>query len=201
MSNSLGAEPANDVSESGENVLGMRLRQRRKVKAMSLKEVADIAEVSVGLLSQIERSLAMPSVRSLGAICGALDMPVAWLFDGPTAAESNPFVIRRSRRRVLDLGGKGMVKELMTPDSSTGIQMMRIIIRPNGSTGDVPYNHPQGAKCGTVLSGVLGLEINHQTYIIETGDSFAFEATQLIRFWCEGDQETEVLWVVSPALY
>lgn len=190
-------EPAPAEGES----FGVRLRQRRKVRGMSLKEVAERAEVSIGLLSQIERGLTMPSVRSLGAICRALDMPVAWLFDMPDEAEDNALVVRRHARRVLDLGAKGMIKELMTPDSCTGIQMMRLIIRPGGSTGEAPYNHPQGAKCGTVLSGTLGLEVDGETYSIGAGDSFAFEATRLIRFWCEGNQEAEILWIVSPAVY
>jgi hypothetical protein len=43
--------------------------------------------------------------------------------------------------------------------------------------------------------------VEGKTYTIGAGDSFAFEATRLIRFWCEGDQETEILWIVSPAVY
>jgi len=192
-----GAEPQNvDGSD-----IGIRLRQRRKVKGLPLKDVAERAEISIGLLRQIERGLTMPSVRSLGAICRALDMPVGWLFDNPDNHESDGLVVHWHARRVLDLGSKGMIKELMTPDSCTGIQMMRLVIRPGGSTGETPYNHSQGAKCGTVLSGTLGLEVDGKSYSVRAGDSFAFEATRLIRFWCEGNEETEVLWIVAPAVY
>src|SRR5690554_365759 len=181
--------------------IGIRLRQRRKVRGLPMKEVAERADISIGLLSQIERGLTMPSVRSLNAICRALDMPVGWLFDTPSNETGDEVLVQRHERRVLDLGAKGMIKELMTPDSCTGIQMMRLVIWPGGSTGQTPYNHPQGAKCGTVLAGTLGLEVDGKTYLIGVGDSFAFEATRLIRFWCEGEQETEVLWVVAPAVY
>ncbi len=181
--------------------IGPRLRARRKVRGMSLQQVAARAEVSIGLLSQIERGLSMPSVRSLRAICAALEMPVGWLFDGPDAGQPDPVVVPRHRRRVLDLGDKGMVKELMTPDDCRGIQMMRLVIRPGGASGSTAYNHPEGAKCGTVLSGVLGLELDGVTHRIEAGDSFAFDATRMIRFWAEGVDETVVIWVVSPAVY
>lgn len=181
--------------------VGPRLRQRRKVRGLSLKDVSLRAEVSIGLLSQIERGLTMPSVRSLGAICQALEMPVAWLFEPGPPSESTDLVVRRHARRILDLGAKGMIKELMTPDSCPGIQMMRLVIRPGGSTGETPYNHPTGAKCGTVLSGTLGLEVSGETRTLTEGDSFAFDATCPIRFWCEGEQDTVVLWVVSPAVY
>lgn len=194
--------PFAETSEAVEgNDIGSRIRRRRKVRGLSLKEVAERAEVSIGLVSQIERGLTMPSVRSLGAICGALEMPVGWLFDHPAPLDAGQVLVRRHQRRVLDLGAKGMVKELMTPDSSTGIQMMRLIIRPGGSTGEAPYNHPVGAKCGTVLAGTLALEIDGEVHMVGAGDSFAFEAVRMIRFWCEGTEPAEVLWVVTPAVY
>lgn len=195
--------PHDQLPASPEDGIGPRLRARRKVRSMSLQQVAQRADVSIGLLSQIERGLTMPSVRSLGAICRALEMPVGWLFDqpAPEGADDCQMVVRRNQRRVLDLGAKGMVKELMTPDTCRGIQMMRLVIRPGGSSGETPYNHPEGAKCGTVLSGLLALEIDGEAHMLGPGDSFAFEATRLIRFWAAGEQETIVIWVVSPAVY
>jgi len=189
-----------DPESWGRHEIGERLRQRRKVRGASLKVVAGRAGVSIGLLSQIERGLTMPSVRSLGAICAALEMPVSWLFE--TAGETRePHVVRAHQRRVLDLGAKGMRKELMTPDGIADIQMMRLIIQPGGSTGETPYCHESGAKCGTVLSGALGLEIDGRTVVIHPGDSFAFPAQAMIRFWCEGAEITEALWIVTPAVY
>ena len=187
-------------TESDASMIGGRLRLRRQVRGLSLKEVSARAEVSIGLLSQIERGLTMPSVRSLGAICKALEMPVSWLFEQGTREHSS-VVVRSHQRRVLDLGAKGMRKELMTPDEVTGIQMMRLVIRPGGSTGNTPYRHEAGAKCGTVLSGTLGLEVDGEILELAEGDSFAFPATALIRFWCVGNVDTVAVWIVSPAVY
>ena len=109
--------------------IGRKLRQRRMIKGRSLQQVAEQAEISVGLLSQIERGLTMPSLRSLRQICTALDMPVGWLFDVPTT-EHDDVVVRASGLRTLDLGPKGLRKELMSPDAVSGIQMMRMTISP-----------------------------------------------------------------------
>ncbi|MDT8857777.1 helix-turn-helix domain-containing protein [Paracoccaceae bacterium Fryx2] len=188
------------ATESDASLIGARMRRRRQVRGLSLKDVSARAEVSIGLLSQIERGITMPSVRSLGAICQALEMPVSWLFEQNTR-DHDPVVVRTHQRRILDLGAKGMRKELMTPDEVTGIQMMRLVIRPGGSTGETPYHHETGAKCGTVLSGVLGLEVDGALFEIAEGDSFAFPATALIRFWCVGSIDTVALWVVTPAVY
>ncbi|MFD2741499.1 helix-turn-helix domain-containing protein [Sulfitobacter aestuarii] len=180
--------------------LGQRLRDRRKVRKMSLKDVAEKANVSVGMISQVERGISMPSVRLLSSICTALEMPVSWLFEG-SDERLDQLVVRKRQRRTLDLGSKGMIKELMTPDCCSDIQMMRLLIRPGGSSGDQPYRHETGAKCGTVLSGVLALEVNGVVHQITPGDSFAFDARELIRFWAVGDVEADVIWVVTPAVY
>lgn len=184
--------------------IGTRLRDRRKLRQMSLQAVADRAQISVAQLSQVERGLSMPSIEAMMAICAALDMPVSWLFDnaGPgEAGAAEDFIVRRGQRRILDLAARGMTKEMLTPDSCRDVQMMRILIRPGGSTGPSPYNHAEGAKCGTVLAGVLMLELEGRVRRLQPGDSFAFPARTMIRFWNEGPEETEVIWVGSPAFY
>lgn len=183
--------------------IGARLRDRRKLRQMSLQEVAQGAGISAALLSQVERGLSTPSIESMMAICDALDMPVSWLFDNAAPGEDSDagIVVRRGERRILDLSSRGMTKEMLTPDSCRQVQMMRIVIRAGGTTGETPYNHSEGAKCGTVLAGVLGLEIDGQVLRMRPGDSFAFSATSLIRFWNDGPEEVEMIWVGSPAYY
>lgn len=183
--------------------VGHKLRLRRKVRGLSLQEVAARSGISIGQLSQIERDISSPSLRSLRLICAALDMPMGWLFDsdGSEGKDADQVVVRRDNRRILDLSGQGMIKELLTPDSCPGVQMMFITLEPGGSSGDRPYNHAEGAKCGSVLEGTLGLSIEDETYTLETGDSFAFDATRLHRFWCIGNQNCRIAWVVAPAIY
>lgn len=194
------AQTVTALSDGGDDGIGRKLRLRRAIKALSLQDVAERADISIGLLSQIERGMTTPSLKSLRQICAALDMPVGWLFDVPEG-EHGEVVVRASARRVMSLGPKGMTKELLSPDSVPGIQMIRIVIQPGGSSGDLPYNNDAGSKCGTVLAGTLGLEVDGREYVLGAGDSFAFPAVKLHRFWCVGDQPADLIWVVTPALY
>jgi transcriptional regulator with XRE-family HTH domain len=180
--------------------IGTRLRQRRHSRGTTLAAIADRAGLSVGLLSQIERGVSAPSLRSLQRICDALEMPVAWLFEGG-AEEASGIVVRAGQRRRMDLGPGAMVKELMTPDEVLDIQMIRIIIPAGGRSSDAPYNNPRGAKSGVVISGRLGLEVSNRIYEIGPGDSFGFKATEMHNFWSVGDEPVELYWVVTPALY
>lgn len=179
--------------------IGGRLRLRRRSRQLSLEDLSAKTGLSTGLLSQIERSVTAPSLRSLQEICKALEMPVGWLFE-PGDERDSGVVVRPASRRRIDLRPRGMVKELMSPDSMPDIQMIRIILQPGCVSGDA-YKNDRGAKCGTVVSGSLGLEVDGTEYTLQPGDSFAFPATQLHRFWCVGDVPVDLLWIVAPALY
>ena len=191
------------VRRDDETGLGRKLRLRRKRRGLSLAVVASASGVSIGQLSQIERDLSQPSLRSLRQICGVLDMPIGWLFEerADQAASDAGLIVRAQNRRVMDLGAKGMVKEMMTPDECAGIQMMRIVIQPGGSSGEDAYTTKPGARCCTVLAGSLGIELNGLNHILHRGDSFAFEGTRQLMFWCEGAQPCELIWTISPAIY
>src|SRR4051794_717611 len=88
--------------EPQDDGIGRKLRQRRAIRGLSLQEVADRADISIGLLSQIERGVTTPSLRSLRQICLALDMPVGWLFD-EGEGERSDVVVRVNARRSLTL--------------------------------------------------------------------------------------------------
>lgn len=180
--------------------IGARLRLRRRLRGMSLKDVATKAHLSVGMVSQVERGQASPSIRSLRAICDALEMPVIWLFERHDEQQSidRDIIVRRANRRVLNYGNNALHKEILTPDTQPQIQMLRFLLEPNADSGE-PYNNSEGGKCGLVLSGTLGLELDSRQFIVETGDSFAFPAEAMVRFWTIGDQACEVIWVVAPA--
>ncbi|AGT11263.1 helix-turn-helix domain-containing protein [Paracoccus aminophilus] len=180
--------------------IGEKLRLRRKLRKLSLREVSERAGVSIGLLSQVERGLTMPSVRSMHAICAALDMPVFWLFetqDDP-AIEESAVIVRHAARRKLHYSDNGLRKEILTPDTVPQIQMLRFTLDPGADSGE-PYRSETGGKCGLVTQGTLGLEVEGRRFLVRTGDSFAFPASSWVRFWAEGEHLCEVIWVVSPA--
>ena len=185
------------------NGIGYKLRQRRKVRQLSLSEVAGRAGLSIGLLSQIERGLSTPSLDALNRIGEALEMPLRWLFDidDPSSAGEATLVVRRANRRRMDLGYAGMTKEILSSDAVPQLQLMHFTIRPGGKSGDSPNQHSTGAKAGTVIAGRLGLEVNGREYLLEPGDSFSFVATSRYRFWCAGETDCEVFWAVTPAIY
>ena len=58
-------------------VVGDVLRRARTEQGRTLREVSDSARVSLGYLSEVERGRKEASSELLGAICGALDVPLS----------------------------------------------------------------------------------------------------------------------------
>lgn len=190
------------ASPSHRHSVGAQLRQRRRVRGLTLTGLSALCGLSVGLLSQIERDLTSPSLKSLTLICDALGITMGWLFDrDPTeGAEGADWVVRRGSRRQLDLGPLGVTKELLSPDLGGDMQMYLVSIRPGGQSGPDTYTH-KGEEGGMVLSGSLELTVDGRTLLLHEGDSFRFRSTLPHRFANPGPGQAQVVWINSLAFY
>jgi transcriptional regulator with XRE-family HTH domain len=194
--------PAEVPTEAQKSGLGLQIRQRRRIKDFTLTELSDKSGLSVGLLSQIERGISSPSLKSMTQICSALGIPVSWLFD--SGSTDNPvekgLVVRRSSRKRLDLGTFGVTKELLSPDLGGEMQIYLVTIRPGGQSGPETYTH-RGEEGGLVLAGALELTVDDRIVVLYEGDSFRFCSSLPHRFANPGDTQSSVVWANSLAFY
>ena len=87
-------------------VIGDVLRRARIDQGRTLREVSDAARVSLGYLSEVERGRKEASSELLGAICGALDVPLSRVLsdagDEMAAEELRAFVREAATAPKLD---------------------------------------------------------------------------------------------------
>ncbi|HVY13619.1 MAG TPA: XRE family transcriptional regulator [Rhodopila sp.] len=180
--------------------IGQRLRAMRLRRDWTLLELSTRTGISVGMLSQIERGVSSPSIRTLQRLAESFGVPIGWFFtDAPRSPDGPSWVLRAPYRRTLTLAEKGIVKELLCPGDGK-LELLLITIQPGGSTGVGTYAHA-GEDAGTVLSGVLKLQVGDETALLNPGDSFRFAATLEHRFENPGDVPCVALWAVTPPLY
>jgi transcriptional regulator with XRE-family HTH domain len=178
--------------------LGLQMRALRRAKGLSLEQLADAAELSIAMVSQIERGISSPSIRSLRQLSKALGVPPSRFFqDGghPPAAEIDK-IVRRHARPSVSLAAK-ISKHHLTPEFPGLVEMFLIVMEPGGTSGPESYTH-EGEDAGIVLRGTLELWIDRQRYILEDGDSFRFKSSLPHHFTNASDKRTEVIWVLSP---
>jgi len=187
-----GDEPALEASALGGTI--RRLRQQRK---LSLHSLASQAEMSVSMLSQIERGISSPSLKSLTKIRLALGVPISSLFES-SGTKTNPgakYVRSLADRPNLDLGPTYLVKQLLSPSIAKDLQFMILTIPPGGGSGDMPYSSP-GEKGGLMLEGSLRLFIGDDIVDVRNEQSFQFDSSIPHHFKNIGERTARVLWII-----
>lgn len=175
--------------------VGSRLRSLRQQRNMSLQELSVAAGVSVGMLSQIERDRANPSLRLLTQIRLALGVSLSELFDDAQPRPADPpFVRRVDRRGWLELGY--IRKELLSPVIPNHMQFMILHIPPRGTSGDQPLSYP-AEKGGMVMRGELMLKVKDEEVALREGDSFLFDSLDPHSFRNPTDDPAQVLWIIG----
>ena len=79
-----------DTKPQQARAIGEKLRAVRQERQMSLRNLADKAEISASMLSQIETGKVFPSVRSLYGIAAALSVSVDYFFPEQSNNEAVP---------------------------------------------------------------------------------------------------------------
>ncbi len=194
----------------GADALGDRLRSTREAYGISLRELARRVGVSASLISQIETGKVHPSVSTLYALASELDASVdELLFEDAEHVEptgnawdfltEHPHmepVQRGDDRQVIELDS-GVRWERLTTQSVPGIDFLYLIYQPGGESSpqDAMQRHA-GREWGYVLEGTFHVTIGFDEFVLEPGDSIAFDSTIPHRFHNAGDAEVRAIWYV-----
>lgn len=179
--------------------VGQDIRRLRRLKRMTIKELATATGRSVGFLSQVERGLSEISVADLQRITRVLDVPLSWFFiNAPAPPEERGYVVRAHARRQVGNREAGLVEELLSPDLGGGFEVFRSVFEPGAEMTVAERRNTEEA--GYLVSGRLRLFLDDRTFDLETGDSFRFSGERY-RWQNPGDETTVVIWVISPPVY
>ncbi len=183
-----------------EAMLGEQIRALRKIKGLTLQQVADRIGVSTGYLSQIERNRSKLPIGVLKRIATVLGVQMSWFFQPETLGppEERGLIVRADRRRKMSFTGTGIAEELLSPNLNGPLELLLSTIAP-GSDSDF-YSH-DGAEAGLVMAGTLDLWIDERKFRLEVGDSFSFSSTRPHRCANPGSMATQVVWVITPPHY
>jgi transcriptional regulator with XRE-family HTH domain len=177
---------------------GSRLKELRRSRGLTLAQLAERTGLSIGSLSQVERDLVSPTIRTVYAVSTALGVSPAWIIDPDSVKAQDPdgpYIVRSTRRKPF-FNRNGVIKHLATPETEARYTGFIVRLEPNASSGDEQYTHA-GEEIALVISGSLVLEIGEKTYRVNTGDSFAFPSSLSHRFYNDTPVDTVVFWINS----
>lgn len=191
-------KPTLEIQANLEQV-GETLRQRRVDCQLSVQELAVQSGVSAGMISQIERGLANPSLNTITKLAAALGMQLGIFFE-PKPAAPHKLVVRRNERRRLAVADPRFLYELLIPDLNHQLEFVWVESAPGSSTEESPFVH-EGEECGLVLQGTLEVHVGEECHILNAGDSIIFDSR--IPHWYRnpGPQRVLSVWALTPPTF
>lgn len=154
--------------------VGLIIQRQRKMRQLTIAELAAKAGISAGLLSQLERGLGNPSIETLSQLARTFSIPIGTFFE--TADSAPGEVVHPHSRRRLVLEDAGMTYQLLVPDMQGALSMLYIELPPGFTNVNATFNH-MGEEVVFVLSGKMEIHIGERHWLLNAGDSIRFQST------------------------
>jgi quercetin dioxygenase-like cupin family protein len=174
---------------------GPTLKKARRIRHLTLDELADLVGCSASALSKIENQKATPSFNMVFQICQALRMDVTTLLQSRKASQA--LVTKAGRHPVYHT--TGMEWTPLLPARPEHRMEASIVAMAPGARSE-PMAHGPGELLGYVLEGKFTLTVDGKPYIVAAGDSFAFTYDRPHSFANAGARKARVMFILAPPI-
>ena len=175
--------------------VGGSIRSTRKLKGLTLREMADQIGCSESLLSKIENGRINPSLPALGEIARCLQVSVGALF---SPGDLQQVVSRAGSRPVTPLHGPGSSIERLVPPTGEHLLESNLHTLMPGAGSASALSHV-GEEVGYVIEGEFELIVGQETFTLNAGDSFTFRSEAKHSYRNPGKKVARILWASTPS--
>ena len=134
--------------------LGSKLRRLRKLRGLTIEELADKSKITKGFISQLERDLDVPSVMTLKQILDVFGIELSSFFSDMSVREKNLYT--RTDRTLHSVTDQYKVENLIPKMKYLEMEPLLLTIPP-GSKYEQQYGEDKGF--GYILTGKLNVMI------------------------------------------
>jgi transcriptional regulator with XRE-family HTH domain len=171
-----------------------KIKEIRKDKNLTLQELADAANVTKGMLSQVENSRTIPSLTVFLNIIKSLGVDINNFFQDFNLVEDKKVIFK-----------KAVQYAPFEKENAIGFQYQRIMstmvgdyhadfviltLMPNAQR---PMVQTEAYEFKYILKGKIAYTIGTEKYMMETGDSIFFDGNEPHNPENIGDDEAELL--------
>ena len=167
-----------------DQLISERIRDLRKLRALTLESLAKSSGVSRSTISLIERGETSATAAILGKLAQALQVPLASLFEAASATNAPQPVARGAEQQIWQDPATGYVRRHLSPfGGAAPLELVEITFPPGQSvTFD---NHLRQAALHQqmwMLEGCMQIQLGTQHWQLQAGDCLAMELNQTIVF-------------------
>ncbi len=178
--------------------LGADIRALRKARGMTLVDLADALNRSVGWLSQVERDKSHPAIADLGRMAEVLDVSISSFLQVGAAPDEEGLIVRSHARRPIGSRTPGLTEALLSPDLTDDFEVIHSTFAPHSHLPE-PLTRRTQEVC-YLISGQFEIALDGKHFTLEAGDSFRLRGEQF-QWWNRNDTPCEIIWVISPPIY
>ena len=174
--------------------IGPRFRKLRLQRGESLATVANAVGVSIGFLSNLERSQSGASISIMHKLAQYYGLNILDLFNPIDG--TGPLVTPRDRKTLE--GGPGVRMELLASGKIT-MEPHLFRVAPGAGSGEF-YAH-EGEEFLYLVRGRLDITLAGEQFQLRAGDSFYFTSKTQHRWLNPGKTETVIIWINTPPTF
>ena len=177
--------------------LGERIKQLRAERALQQRQLAEKANLTPSMVSQIESGRLTPSLHTLGKLAAALGVSIASLFDGPPPGRVH--VMRKKDYPVVSFDGVGETWAVLGAGLFQGKVRAVVSTLPPRAAGvrtDTVVIERGQMKLFYVIEGKVVLLYNGERHVLEAGDSAYLDGGTPHGWENLGAKTAKALWVI-----
>ena len=148
--------------------IGSKIRAIRNRKKVTIAQMCEGTGLSKGFISNVENNNTSPSISTLQTIANYLDVPLPYLL---LEKKQHMRIVKKVERTYSSFNNL----KIEHMSSKGGLRLMSVEFPPGASIGEA-HAH-EGEECHLVMKGKVLAEQGEDSYILEEGDSFSWNAS------------------------
>ncbi len=179
--------------------VGERLRNVRKAKGVSQRELAKRVGVTNSTISLIEQNRVSPSVASLKKVLDGIPMTLSDFFTMDVEPNEDHYFYLREQQP--DIGQGNLNYFLIGADhQNRNITLLREVYEPGSDTGEDMISH-EGEECGVVVEGEIEVTVGDIVKILSEGEGYYFATNKPHRFRNLAERRATIISASTPVTF
>jgi len=173
-----------------------KIKEKRKAKGITIQELADKADVSKGLISQIENNRTVPSLLVLINIIRALNLDMNEFFNeiGTEQQSSKVIIKQEAAYQVFEKEtAKGFLYKRVLTRSVKNYPVDIVILELKKGARRTQMVKTDAYEYKYIIQGKVEYQIENEKYILNTGDSLFFDGRLGRKPANIGDEDAKIL--------
>jgi transcriptional regulator with XRE-family HTH domain len=181
-------------------LVGVRIKQLRLKRELSIGQLAKISGVPGSTISKIENGQLRPSLVHAINLASALQENLGFLVEAFRGPPHSLSFVRAKDRNTIHYSDMGLTLQDLSGNFFSGVLEARLGILSAGAHSGAGFMRHSSEECCYVISGAMRYRVGESVYDLAAGD-FINVRSMIEHSWenCHSKQ-TRVLWVFSDNL-